>query len=129
MLNDLWTKVLLHFQGALPKETYDLWLLPIKPVSLENGLLTLNVPNKIHSIWLEKNAKTQILECLKPEESGILSIEFTWHERAHLKESPAFHMQRSLARPETTPASEGVKSASLLQPRYSFDRFIVGPTN
>ncbi|GHT23298.1 hypothetical protein AGMMS49953_03620 [Endomicrobiia bacterium] len=54
---DLWQKVINNIKLSVTPETYNLWISPIKPLTLENNIFTLEVPNIYFSQWITNNKK------------------------------------------------------------------------
>lgn len=128
MLNELWNKARDYFSTSLPKETFDLWIAPIKPRSLENGLLTLEVPNRFHALWLEKNTKNKILELLKPSVADIANLGFVWRDSPLSKKMDGPLPAWKISQEPQLDKKAGPKVIPFNQ-KYSFERFVVGPTN
>ena len=52
---DVWKKVVDNLVSSIGQETVNLWIKPITAISLEKNVLTLSVPNKFFSKWIEEN--------------------------------------------------------------------------
>ncbi|MBI4064202.1 MAG: chromosomal replication initiator protein DnaA [Elusimicrobia bacterium] len=126
MVSEVWKKTQDYLKTSLPPSDYELWISPLKPRSLENGLFTVEVPNRFHADWLEKNVKKRVLSFLRPEETGVMELDFIWSELASPKGAAgSWHL-----RPETGfTATVRPGQAACFNPKYIFDRFVVGPTN
>lgn len=55
MHEKIWEKCLSFIKQRIPAQSYKTWFLPISPVSLENGILTIQVPSQFFYEWLEEN--------------------------------------------------------------------------
>lgn len=125
MITDVWKKAQDYLKASLSPQEYELWIAPLKPKGVENGLLMLEVPNRFHAEWLEKNVKRRVLTIMAPEAEGVTEIDFSWNETSLPKESglpPAL-------RPDPAAPAAAVQQTTCFSAKYTFDRFVVGPTN
>ena len=44
--DELWQKISGYLEETMSKESFDLWIKPVTPVSYDDEALTLQVPNK-----------------------------------------------------------------------------------
>lgn len=123
-IQTIWNKVVDHFQAHLPSDTFEIWVAPVKPLSFEGGLLSLEVPNHFHAQWLEKNLRRRALEILSNEPEKVMEINFTWKESALPKEMPRYP-SGFLNQLQPKESDE----TSFFKPKYIFERFVAGPTN
>jgi len=129
MIEQAWKKVQDYFLTTLPQETFELWLLPAKAKTFESGLLTVEVPNLFHASWLEKNIKRKALELLKPAGLDVIDIEFHWDE-ALAKQARFERLIKTEPAHVALPTRKfSQEAATLFNPKYTFDRFVIGPTN
>ncbi|MBI4369208.1 MAG: chromosomal replication initiator protein DnaA [Elusimicrobia bacterium] len=121
MVTDIWKKTQDHLRALVPSEQFDLYVAPMKLKSLDSGLLTFEVLNKFHAEWLERNIKRELLRLLNPEQTGVYELGFSYPESPH----PTTNNGLALLRQESTnaPILTGFSA------NYTFDRFVVGPTN
>ncbi|MFC1521379.1 chromosomal replication initiator protein DnaA [Elusimicrobiota bacterium] len=125
MKQEIWKSLEDYFCQNLEPEAYEIWFSPIKPKSVENGILKLEVPNRFHATWFEKNAKKKALEIVSSVDLDIVDIEISWAD-----EPSSAHVLAG-ARPGI-PASQTTDipaKTSFFNNKYMFDRFVVGPTN
>lgn len=122
-VSDLWQKVVDNINLSITQETYNLWIAPLKPLSLENNIFTVAVPNVYFSQWIE-NHQLKNIEKILSENCGQAVI---------LELKPQHDLTPIIAKVENTPAPADV-SAPIMQkdqinPKYLFDRFVVGSSN
>ena len=107
-----WHEIQAHLRRTVGASTYDIWIAPLEAQSLCANVLTLRAPEAIEG-WVSKRFG-RILE------SGVRTVLGT-------DVQVAFTTESSGARPAgPTPAAPAVAS---LNPRYSFDQFIIGEGN
>jgi len=125
----IWQAAQGELQLQMTQATYDTWLKGTSAVSYEDGLLIVGTENPYAKEWLEN----RLLGTIKRTLAGILghTVEVRFMVRAHqtqpsppLLEEPA---------PRRTWAGAALPSAPLsspsLNPRYTFETFIVGNSN
>ena len=73
---ELWKKVVDNLREQMAPETFNLWIQPLKPVSVNNAIFTLQVPNKYFSDWILTHQKSNIEKILSAEAHQDLKIHF-----------------------------------------------------
>jgi chromosomal replication initiator protein len=122
-VSDLWKKVVDNLNVSLTQETYNLWIAPLKPLTLENNIFTVAVPNVYFSQWIEnyqqKNIEKFLSECCG--------------QQIILELKPQQDLTPILAKVENTPAPADVPAPitqrDQINPKYVFERFVVGSSN
>src|SRR5687767_11197914 len=111
-------------QGMLTTEIYKLWFAPVKATELEDGILTLEVPNNFSELWLKDNYLELLQEVLGKASGDAIRIRFKAREEV-LAPMPHQPIHWQLAEePEADRNRE-----FLLNPRNTFDTFVVGNNN
>jgi chromosomal replication initiator protein len=140
-LLDIWQKVVNNL--SMSAETFNLWIAPLRPLSLENNVFTLIVPNIYFSQWIETYQKEKI-ESLLTEGIGqtttlnlkaqqdILpmmdSAGTNTVENNHLFQQPQ-QPQQPQETIEQQPQMPSKYAASQFSSKYTFDNFVVGGSN
>lgn len=122
-VNDLWKKVVDNLNLSISQETYNLWIAPLKPLTLENNIFTVAVPNVYFSQWIESHQQKNIERSLS-ESCGQQII---------LELKPQQDLTPILAKVENTPAPADVPAPisqkDQINSKYVFERFVVGSSN
>lgn len=122
---DLWTEAVRSIEPMVKPAHRDLWLRPITCVSIGDGRIQLRAPNRYHKEWFEDNFLPSILRDLeaRAQRSFVVDFEVTQDDDV----APA-----TVATPAperfSAPASRPAPPPDLIG-RYTFDTFVVGPTN
>src|SRR5438477_1894668 len=97
------------------------------PVGVRSGLIenTLRAPNRYHKEWFEDNFLPSILKDLEARAQRPFTVDFEVVEEDAVA---AAHVPTG-ERPAAGIAVPGVATPPDLVPRYTFDKFVVGPTN
>jgi len=119
----IWDQVLARIETKVNRHSFYTWFRPTTLVSDGGGALTIRVPNPLFKDWLTKHYSVVLSEALaEVRRPGAGLIFVSEGSAAAPVEDPQMDAD---ARPTDAPA---VPSAGL-NPRYTFDTFIVGPSN
>ena len=149
--DQLWHQVQEALQATLSKPTFETWIRPARCVGVDRGRLQLEAPNSFACGWLRKNYQPMI-EALATELAGHaiavdLSISTAQGGDGQAGDGragdglaapvPATALSRSVPPPRPRSGhsqAQGQTPGSLrpgagLNPRYVFNRFVVGPNS
>ena len=132
MTGSIWDQVLSRVETKVNRHIFYTWFKPTTFIGDDGGSLRIRVPNAMFRNWLTKHYAAVLDEALGEINRRGTAIVFV-SELAEVSEPPAV---ASAPTPTPTPelfsgaTDEGDGSpAGSLAPRYSFDTFIVGPSN
>jgi chromosomal replication initiator protein len=120
----IWSGIQAVLRGAVPPATYDIWLAPLKPVSLGGSppVLTLEGPGEIRA-WVADRFAGVLARAV--HEAGFADLAVA------VVDSSARAATRSSsgrdAAPAAPPAPEPASCA--LSPKFSFGQFVIGDAN
>jgi chromosomal replication initiator protein len=127
-VQDLWSKVLQDISKKVSKPSFETWLESTQALSLENNTLTIVAPNEFILDWLDNYYRPLISESVTNLTGVQLTLKFILPQH-----DPPEEVDMSIAfskkRPNTKPASSGGGSQGLLNPKYTFESFVVGAGN
>lgn len=134
---ELWTKACEHLKSVLNSDVYARWIDIIKPVAIQDSHFVLNVDNDFCQTWLEDNYQDFIVDALRsagaPRDLGIRFVVKTFDAVA---DAPAPEHVPALVKHEPKPSAgkkrhkaNGGALASPLNPNFSFENFVTGPSN
>ncbi len=124
----LWDSVLLEMEMSLPKATFSTWFKDTFIVKFDEGVVHLSVPNQFTKEWLYNKYHKTILKALRDLSESIRNIEYVISKepsKRALERRPAFEHSS----PELPLADHYINKDDNLNPRYTFDSFVVGPFN
>lgn len=127
MQEDIWGSVLTRIEGKINRHSYYTWFKPTSFVDKNGPVVTIRVPNTLFRDWLNKHYAGIIQESLKEINQQEVKITFKTGEEIKVVKP----VQKTPLPPPTT-VSESPNSPSQrrgLSARYTFDRFVVGPSN
>ena len=125
---ELWTEAVRSIEPLVKPAHRDLWLRPIECVGMDDGHIRLRAPNRYNKEWFEDNFLPSILKDLETRAQRTFSVEFEVTPDAPAKTAEETAAPGQRPTPAGRPASPSVPPPDLVN-RYTFDRFVVGPTN
>lgn len=135
-----WEKALARLRNRVDEESFATWLEPTRLHLLENQKITLSVPNPFIKNWLSSNYREKILGALREVTEQEFDLDFTIRP-AEESESDQLSGSGSAAAiaaelgmaPDAGSAVQGpvvdTSRSSTLNPKYTFDLFVVGESN
>jgi chromosomal replication initiator protein len=126
-----WQSVLGQLQMEMPRASFDTWVRDTKPVSYQDGTLTVGVRNAYARDWLENRLSSTVSRLLHGFVNSTVNVNFVVNgngseqmaEEIPLSE-PFDHSQGRLVDSYEKP----VRSSNL-NPRYIFETYVVGSGN
>lgn len=134
----VWDECILSIKNEIDDQNFKRWFEPIKPVSLDQDVLTIQVPNKFFYVWIEDNyvdtLRTAINNSIGPSARLEYQILVDNHRKIgkHKQESnevPKVFSSDEIKNPFVIPGIKKVNIDSQLNKNYNFDNYIVGENN
>jgi len=122
--SEVWRAACGHLRKLLHPDVFSRWIDVIEPQRFADGTLTLSVDNNFYQTWLEENYLSLIQNAVTSVCGDVLAIEFAVAQKPT---PPA-----EAAPPNASPRKSAPRKAAtetVLNPRFSFDSFIIGPSN
>jgi chromosomal replication initiator protein len=121
-----WHSVLAQLQMDMPRASYDTWVRDTRPVGYENGILTVGVRNAYARDWLDTRLATTVNKMLIDTLNSKVSVQFIvsqTDENASTTDVEPVPASIEITAPEPKPRHV------TLNPRYTFDTYVVGSGN
>ena len=134
----VWENCLLQIRENVSAQSFKTWFEPIKPVRLDNDILTIQVPNQFFYEWLEEHYLGLLKKTIKSElgDKGRLEYQI-------LLDTSASHAQRGtwmdedveminanqIQNPFVIPGIKKMRVDPQLNSWYTFDTFVEGDCN
>lgn len=123
----LWDGVLVEMELNLSKPNFNTWFKDTFIVKQENGTVHLGVPNTFVQDWLSSKFHNMILKTLRSISGNIQSLHYTIVKEEN-KDKIFVDKPQQITR-ELPIADTYINKEDNLNPRYTFDSFVVGPFN
>lgn len=140
-IKKLWDSVLVEMELAVSKPSFATWFKDTGISHHDDGVVFVSVPNNFVKDWLLKKYNSMILKALREQSPTIRSVEYVIG-RDDQKKKSANNTQvggnsedAGVSGGTSTPSGElplsefYINKEDHLNPRYTFDSFIVGPFN
>ncbi len=126
MNTDLWGQIQEELQETIGKNNFTNWISPLKFAEVVDGVATFKVPTTFLGNYVSQNFADIILFKLNSVDKSITRISFKVSDTVSPKKSEAKHelkvAKSAVSRSEVIPGAP-------LDPRFTFDSFIVGKPN
>jgi chromosomal replication initiator protein len=150
-MDTLWENVLSLIKTRMNPSSFTTWFAPTKQIGIQANILWVAVPNQYFVNWLEEHYRDVILEILTTLTGTPTAIRFVINEQLEHADAPII---RNGAPPSSAPSSAespipepepmlrppphaaaapasagGVERDDGLNPKYTFDTYVVGNSN
>jgi|MDSX01.1.fsa_nt_gb chromosomal replication initiator protein len=147
---DVWDNCLDIVKDNIPLQSFKTWFEPIKPVKLENDILTILVPSQFFYEWLEEHYVSLLKKIIKRElgtegrlEYRIVVENSSQNNNPYTINVPTYQNEKSknpsvaiplnisssIKNPFVIPGLKQVNIDPQLNPNYTFDSFVEGECN
>lgn len=126
----LWNKVLQDIEKTISKANFTTWFKDTFILKIEDGIVSIGVPNTFVKDWLATKYHKPILKSLRDEETGVRGIEYSI-----IKDTSKLKIEQEKLRVFEKTSSElplgdfYINKDDNLNPKYTFETFVVGPFN
>lgn len=145
--NEVFQRVRARLKAAVGEDVFNSWFARLELEEIVDDLAHLSVPTRFLCSWVQSNYSEKILEAFRAESAGLERLHFT--VRVNGQARPRLHhaepatesvvaevttappTPRTIREPVTAqPAQRGdALSGSALDPKMTFDSFVVGGAN
>lgn len=127
-LKQLWQSVLVDIELGVSKANFSTWFKDTRIVKEDSGVVVLSVPNAFVKEWLHTKYHNSILRSLRNIENSIHAVEYVVNKdevrRRDERSAKESSNTKELPLPEVM-----VNKEDNLNPRYTFENFVIGPFN
>jgi chromosomal replication initiator protein len=124
---NLWDQILARIETKVNRHSFYTWFKPTSFLAEDRASVTVRVPNALFKDWLTKHYSGVIGEAMTELKKGGLAVTFVSDVQG---DAPAVSLSpEEVAALETTPPPATAPGPAGLNPRYTFDTFIVGSSN
>jgi chromosomal replication initiator protein len=123
-INEIWANLLIFLENKLSKDICEMWIKPMKPLSFDNGIFKIELPNEVWLRKIKERYETPILQGLNQLINEPLTLEYI----VPVLTKPA---TPRFIEPEIIEEKPVIKNPfeSHLNSYFTFDGFIEGPSN
>lgn len=132
-----WSRVRHRFESEFGEQAFNTWMRPISFASQDAGTVELTAPTNFVRDWVERHYAGRLKDYFNEDDAHIRDLRIRLARKSDLK--PASSMAESPKQtnaavnsgyaPNNGYANGSVNQSSALEPRYTFDSFVVGKSN
>jgi chromosomal replication initiator protein len=127
-----WQATLGQLEMEMPKASFDTWVRETEMLAYEDGSFMIGVHNAYARDWLQSRLSSKVTRLLTGIMDRTVEVRFVvWQNTAD--KTPELE-SLATAEPEATDLDDNLSnnvalSQTTLNPRYTFENFVVGPSN
>jgi len=120
---EIWNKACQGLKDKLGNASFESWILPLKPKSKDGHTLILEAPDQFFKEWVIEHYIEVVQEAVKGAARHEVAVEIVV---TPVGTSPSEKIRHKEL---TSPTAKETQDSLGLNPRYTFDNFVVGPSN
>ena len=121
-LAKVWEEVLFLIESRMSKQGFDTWFSQSHLVSFDGSRMVIEVPSKFHRDWIREHHWATLTEVIKEvAKKDSIEIDFDIPPQEQVKKPAKLSKEDK--------KTERQEKISLLEKKYTFNTFIVGPSN
>ena len=128
-LKELWEKTLNIIKGELSEVSFNTWIKSCEPISMSSDTIRISVPNAFTQEILEKRYKDLVANSIRVICSKLYNIEFLIASEIQNTEEEKSEKQSNKKIKENTKVIVRDEMNTNLNPKYTFDSFVIGNSN
>jgi len=123
----LWESVLSEVELSVSQANFSTWFKNTHIIKRDGGVIVLGVPNEFAKDWLFNKYHRLILKSLRELSDGVRGIDYTVSKNKQKNKQPYTFKQSSV---NELPLNDlYIDKKDNLNPKYTFESFVVGPFN
>ena len=125
-LEFVWENISDTVRSSITEQTYATWFEPIRPVSITDFEITIEVPSKFYYEWIDSHYKNVILGAIKKETGNDVQLNFKIAEKNNGVQTNQKNQVKNIL---LSGKARDYDRGSKLSGRYVFNTFVEGPNN
>ena len=125
-LEFVWENILDAVRSSITEQTYATWFEPIRPVSITDFEITIEVPSKFYYEWIDSHYKNVILGAIKKETGNDVQLNFKIAGKNNGEQTNQKNQVKNIL---LSGKARDYDRGSKLSGRYVFNTFVEGPNN
>jgi chromosomal replication initiator protein len=130
---NVWDQILARIETKVNRHSFYTWFRPTAFMAEDRGSVTVRVPTAVFEEWLPKHYSGVIKEAMAEVKRPNLVVNFVVDAQADAPSPPEIPLSpdetAALELMSPAPPMPGAPGSAGLNPRYTFDTFIVGSSN
>ena len=123
-----WGRVCSKFKQEFGQQAYTTWLGQLGYNGLDGGTVELTAPTKFVRDWIQRNYGPRLMDFFHAEDNRVKSLSIRLAAKGAVPATPAQPVVRADSAPQMDASTKKDEQAAL-DPKYTFDTFVVGKSN
>jgi len=124
----LWENTLTHIELSISPASFKMWFGETHIVRIEDGIVLVGVPNQLTKEWISERFGKLVLKTIRGFVDTIRGVEYAVSREGSRKMPEKIPLE-SKNESELPLADYYINRSDNLNPRYTFETFVVGPFN
>ncbi|MBA4379610.1 MAG: chromosomal replication initiator protein DnaA [Anaerolinea sp.] len=126
-----WQSALGQLQMDMPKASFDTWVRDTRMVNFDQGIFTISVRNAYARDWLESRLSSTVTRLLMGIMNRDVDVQFIVSPGGNetIADPSAATSEPAVEAAEENEAAASRPRNATVNPRYTFENFVVGPNN
>lgn len=125
----VWEDALVDIELSVSRANFSTWFKGTHVIKIEDGVVYVGVPSQFYKDWLADKHYNTILRALRGVAPNTRSIEFVIAREEKNKPKKERKIARFVTSNELPLSEHYINRTDNLNPRYTFDSYVVGPFN
>jgi chromosomal replication initiator protein len=126
---EAWARALERIRRDLAESSYKMWFSAVEARGLPDGVLELVAPSEYVKSWLAHHYMDLVTKAVREAGGAELAIRLTVRDRADRSEPSQAKASPAAPTAPGTPAPPAPEVGGTFSERYTFDTFVLGPSN
>lgn len=125
----MWQTALIEIESSVSQANFSTWFKETNILREEEGVVYLSVPNSFTQEWLYKKFHNSILRILRQMNDHVRALEYVISKGDEAKKAEFGRKSMSVPTMSMPLQDFYINKDDNLNPRYTFENFVVGPFN
>jgi len=126
----VWENALVDIELSVSRANFSTWFKGTHVIKIEDGVVYIGVPSQFYKDWLADKHHKTILRALRGISPNTRGVEYVIAREEKKKPKTERKLNRgNISSSELPLAEHYINRADNLNPRYTFDSYVVGPFN
>jgi chromosomal replication initiator protein len=125
----LWKELSAALKPQVSADTFKRWFSAVELVNATDGVLTFRVPNNIYQFWIESNHMSALQAAIVTAFGAPREVNFLSPSEPSMESDIDGPSAENESKSDSVRETKSIGSALGLNPRNTFESFVVGPNN
>lgn len=128
-IKEIWKSTLGNIENQLSKPSFETWFKPTEIVAIQSNTIIIEVPNEFAKDWLKTKYSNLIKETLLKITDKSYQVKFVIPEMTQEEIFIEEEKEEQIEQTKTDTTKKEELGNSILNPKYTFDTFVIGNSN